>query len=131
MLFSQKLYKPVKNHLSTDAYTSGMELSYLFICLRLALGLIEMNSALVWNDSRDTMDLRAGCTEARADCGVGISTEASTVKCKLQGTARLPAFSVDGDYNIGGVFSIHHYMNIVKHNYTTIPEPLRCTGRLV
>ncbi|XP_023287281.1 extracellular calcium-sensing receptor-like [Seriola lalandi dorsalis] len=37
---------------------------------------------------------------------------------------------MDGDYVIGGVFSIHNYMHTVKHNYTTMPEPLRCTGRI-
>ncbi|XP_026222174.1 extracellular calcium-sensing receptor-like [Anabas testudineus] len=37
---------------------------------------------------------------------------------------------MDGDYVIGGVFSIHNYMDTVKHNYTSLPEPLRCTGRL-
>ncbi|XP_028428744.1 extracellular calcium-sensing receptor-like [Perca flavescens] len=37
---------------------------------------------------------------------------------------------MDGDYVIGGVFSIHHIMHTVKHNYTTIPEPLRCTGSI-
>ncbi|XP_031152349.1 extracellular calcium-sensing receptor-like [Sander lucioperca] len=35
---------------------------------------------------------------------------------------------MDGDYVIGGVFSIHYNMQTVKHNYTTMPEPLRCTG---
>ncbi|XP_033487562.2 extracellular calcium-sensing receptor-like [Epinephelus lanceolatus] len=37
---------------------------------------------------------------------------------------------MDGDYVIGGVFSIHSYMHTVKHNYTTMPEPLRCTGSI-
>ncbi|XP_051252926.1 extracellular calcium-sensing receptor-like isoform X5 [Dicentrarchus labrax] len=37
---------------------------------------------------------------------------------------------MDGDYVIGGVFSIHYYMHTVKHNYTTMPEPLRCTGSI-
>ncbi|XP_026233924.1 extracellular calcium-sensing receptor-like [Anabas testudineus] len=37
---------------------------------------------------------------------------------------------MDGDYVIGGVFSIHYNMQAVKHNYTTMPEPLRCTGRI-
>ncbi|XP_049918980.1 extracellular calcium-sensing receptor-like [Epinephelus moara] len=46
------------------------------------------------------------------------------------GTIRLPALSMDGDYVIGGVLSIHHYMHTVKHNYTTMPEPLRCTGSI-
>ncbi|XP_067364023.1 extracellular calcium-sensing receptor-like [Channa argus] len=37
---------------------------------------------------------------------------------------------MDGDYVIGGVFSIHMYMDTVKHNYTTMPEALKCTGRI-
>ncbi|XP_031152325.1 extracellular calcium-sensing receptor-like [Sander lucioperca] len=37
---------------------------------------------------------------------------------------------MDGDYVIGGVLSIHHYMHTVMHNYTTMPEPLRCTGSI-
>ncbi|XP_078022921.1 extracellular calcium-sensing receptor-like [Epinephelus lanceolatus] len=38
---------------------------------------------------------------------------------------------MDGDYVIGGVFAIHHYMHTLKYNYTTMPEPLRCTGSIV
>ncbi|XP_060928498.1 extracellular calcium-sensing receptor-like [Limanda limanda] len=38
---------------------------------------------------------------------------------------------MDGDYVVGGVFSIHHYMHKVMYNYTTMPEPLRCTGSIV
>ncbi|XP_035857571.1 extracellular calcium-sensing receptor-like [Sander lucioperca] len=38
---------------------------------------------------------------------------------------------MDGDYVIGGVFAIHQYMHTVKHNYTTMPEPLRCSGSVV
>uniref|UniRef100_A0A4W6CAQ7 G-protein coupled receptors family 3 profile domain-containing protein n=1 Tax=Lates calcarifer TaxID=8187 RepID=A0A4W6CAQ7_LATCA len=38
---------------------------------------------------------------------------------------------MDGDYVIGGVFSIHHYIHTVEHNYTTLPEPLRCTGSII
>ncbi|XP_067363839.1 extracellular calcium-sensing receptor-like [Channa argus] len=37
---------------------------------------------------------------------------------------------MDGDYIVGGVFSIHNYMDTLKHNYTIMPERLRCTGRL-
>ncbi|XP_027136391.1 extracellular calcium-sensing receptor-like [Larimichthys crocea] len=37
---------------------------------------------------------------------------------------------MDGDYVIGGVFSIHNYMQTVKHNYTIMPEPLKCTGSI-
>ncbi|XP_060929559.1 extracellular calcium-sensing receptor-like [Limanda limanda] len=38
---------------------------------------------------------------------------------------------MDGDYVVGGVFSIHYYMHKVRYNYTTMPEPLRCTGSIV
>ncbi|XP_005753611.1 extracellular calcium-sensing receptor-like [Pundamilia nyererei] len=55
---------------------------------------------------------------------------ASSVKCKLQGSTRIPAFSMDGDYVIGGVFSIHYYMQTVNHDYTTMPEPVRCSGSI-
>ncbi|XP_051252914.1 extracellular calcium-sensing receptor-like isoform X6 [Dicentrarchus labrax] len=103
-----------------------MEISALFIGLILSLGLCELNSALVLNGSDDGLKQRAGLTEDRTD----VSTEASSVTCKLQGSARLPAFSMDGDYVIGGVFSIHYYKHTVKHNYTTMPEPIRCTGSL-
>ncbi|XP_026222366.1 extracellular calcium-sensing receptor-like [Anabas testudineus] len=37
---------------------------------------------------------------------------------------------MDGDYVIGGVFSIHYNMQAVKHNYTTMPGQLTCTGRI-
>nr|XP_046244964.1 extracellular calcium-sensing receptor-like [Scatophagus argus] len=35
-----------------------------------------------------------------------------------------------GDYVIGGVFSIHRYKQTVENNYTTMPQPLKCTGSL-
>jgi hypothetical protein len=54
-----------------------------------------------------------------------------SVRCRLQGTPRPPAFSQDGDFVIGGVFSIHSYMHTVDHSYTSLPEPLQCTGRSV
>ncbi|KAK2912401.1 hypothetical protein Q8A73_006514 [Channa argus] len=63
-------------------------------------------------------------TNSRSQCD-----KLSRIESK-QGTARLPAFSEDGDYIIGGVFSIHYNMEMVKHNYNTMPEPLKCTGRI-
>lgn len=106
-----------------------MEISALFglIGLSVVLIFLKLKSALAFNDSEEK--LRAGYTQARASAVV--SPDASSVIYKLQGTAQLPAFSVDGDYVIGGVFSIHNYMATVKHNYTTMPAPLSCTGRLV
>ncbi|XP_041734934.2 extracellular calcium-sensing receptor-like [Coregonus clupeaformis] len=50
-----------------------------------------------------------------------------SVRCRLQGTPRPPAFSQDGDFVIGGVFSIHYDMNTVEHSYTSLPEPRQCT----
>ncbi|XP_037533481.1 extracellular calcium-sensing receptor-like [Nematolebias whitei] len=37
---------------------------------------------------------------------------------------------MDGDFVIGGVFSIHYALQTVIYNYTTKPEPLRCTRSL-
>nr|XP_046170140.1 extracellular calcium-sensing receptor-like [Oncorhynchus gorbuscha] len=53
-----------------------------------------------------------------------------SVRCRLQATPRPPAFSQDGDFVIGGVFSMHYYMHSVDHSYTSLPEPLKCTGSL-
>lgn len=53
------------------------------------------------------------------------------MKCTLQGIPHVPAFSMDGDFVIGGVFSIHYKPLTVINNYTTKPDPARCTGRLV
>ncbi|MEQ2165324.1 hypothetical protein GOODEAATRI_015641 [Goodea atripinnis] len=38
---------------------------------------------------------------------------------------------MDGEYIIGGVFSIHYKELTKTDNYTTVPEPPTCTGRLV
>uniref|UniRef100_I3JXZ0 G-protein coupled receptors family 3 profile domain-containing protein n=1 Tax=Oreochromis niloticus TaxID=8128 RepID=I3JXZ0_ORENI len=51
------------------------------------------------------------------------------MKCKLQGSTRLPAFSKDGDLVIGGAFSLHAYTHTVYNDYTIIPEPVKCKGR--
>ena len=85
-----------------------------------------LNTALALNCSGDGLKQSADLTQERT--GAEVSTEASSVKCKLQATNRQPAFSVDGDNVIRGVFSIHTYMHTVNHNYTTKPEPQRCKG---
>uniref|UniRef100_A0A3P9J6P5 Extracellular calcium-sensing receptor-like n=1 Tax=Oryzias latipes TaxID=8090 RepID=A0A3P9J6P5_ORYLA len=56
--------------------------------------------------------------------------DASSVKCKLRGTTRLPAFSKDGDFVIGGVFSIHYTMYTDIHIHATMPEPPKCIGSI-
>ncbi len=104
-----------------DMPRQGMETLSLFIGLILSLSLCELSSALALYASGDGLKQRL--TEDRT------AAEGSSVKCELQVTARLPTFSMDGDYLIGGVFSIHRYKFTVKHNYTSMPEPQRCTGR--
>ncbi|XP_075956737.1 extracellular calcium-sensing receptor-like [Anarhichas minor] len=37
---------------------------------------------------------------------------------------------MDGDYVIGGVLPIHHYAHTVKHNYTTMPDLITCSGSI-
>lgn len=101
----------------------------VFIALTVSLILCELNPSFALNFYGNDLKQRAGLREGRKHPGLG--TEAPALKCELQGTARLPVFSADGDYIIGGVFSIHHYKQTAKHNYTSMPEPVRCTGRLV
>ena len=102
-----------------------MEMSLIGLILSIAL--CELKSVL--NSFGDGVKQAAGLTGDRT--AAVLSTNASSLTCKLQGTTRQPAFSMDGDYVIGGVFSFHYYMHTVKHNYTTTPEPLSCAGRLV
>lgn len=98
-----------------------MEISALFVWLRIALGLFDMNSALALSGSQN--DLQIGDINQEARAGAGVI-------CRLQ-VAHAPVFSAEGEYVIGGVFSIHSYMDPLKHNYTTMPKPLRCSRRLV
>lgn len=105
-----------------------MKITALITVLSLALGVFELPSTFALNNYGDGVNQKAGHTEPTTGAGV---TEAPSVKCKLQGSSRLPAFSMDGDYIIGGVFSLHNYIDKVKHNYTSMPEPLLCIGRLV
>lgn len=60
----------------------------------------------------------------------GVEMKPSLVKCSLQGSPRLPAFSMDGDFVIGGAFVIHYQVSAVVNNYTTKPGVAACTGRL-
>uniref|UniRef100_A0A3B3D7P2 G-protein coupled receptors family 3 profile domain-containing protein n=1 Tax=Oryzias melastigma TaxID=30732 RepID=A0A3B3D7P2_ORYME len=50
--------------------------------------------------------------------------------CNLRGTTRSPAFSMDGDFVIGGVFSIHYNMYTEIHSHDTKPDPPKCTGSI-
>ncbi|XP_067364216.1 extracellular calcium-sensing receptor-like [Channa argus] len=105
-----------------------MEIIALIMGLRLTLCLLEINSCLALNGSCDNLKQQAVSTQSSA-CAKDSIVDSSVI-CKLQGAARLPAFSEDGDYIIGGVFSTHYNMEMVKHNYTTMPALLKCTGRI-
>lgn len=117
------------NLLEACSQTCRMAFSSLFIGLILSLMLCELSSAGARNDHRNRLKQHTGLKVCRT--GAGFSTEASSVKCKFQGTARRPTFTMEGDFVIGGVFSIRHYKRTVNHNYTTMPEALPCAGRLV
>ncbi|XP_051512773.1 extracellular calcium-sensing receptor-like [Myxocyprinus asiaticus] len=58
-----------------------------------------------------------------AMCGVDPLT------CILQGDPQPPAFFMDGDFIIGGAFTIH-YSNLENHTYTRRPQPLECSGSM-
>ncbi len=59
-----------------------------------------------------------------AVCGVHLGT------CILQADPQPPALFKDGDFVIGGAFTIHYYLNTEKHIYIRRPRPLECSGRL-
>uniref|UniRef100_H2LLW9 G-protein coupled receptors family 3 profile domain-containing protein n=1 Tax=Oryzias latipes TaxID=8090 RepID=H2LLW9_ORYLA len=52
------------------------------------------------------------------------------VRCIPLATASSPAFSIDGDFIIGGVFSIYYTMHTEIYNYTILPGPPWCTGSI-
>ncbi|XP_043975263.1 extracellular calcium-sensing receptor-like [Gambusia affinis] len=96
------------------------------IGLRLAVSLFNLLIAVVADSFNDDVERAIQSTDALN--GAGVSAEAPLVKCSLQGSARLPAFSMDGDFVIGGAFFIHYQMHTLVNNYTTKPELPRCTG---
>lgn len=89
-----------------------MKVAGLIIGLILAVYFFQLKSAADWAVCLDCLNQRTRLTGARP------RTEASSVTCKLQGSTRLPAFSMDGDFIIGGSFSLHAYMHTVYNNYT-------------
>ncbi|XP_014835889.1 PREDICTED: vomeronasal type-2 receptor 1-like [Poecilia mexicana] len=99
--------------------TRRMEMRTLFIGPRFLVILLELMSLVLLAQSVNVLTQR---TEP------GVSAEASSTRCTLLGTPRSPAFSEDGDFIIGGVSSIHYQLYTVIYNYTTKPEPPRCTG---
>ncbi|XP_043072817.1 extracellular calcium-sensing receptor-like [Puntigrus tetrazona] len=57
-------------------------------------------------------------------CGVNLGT------CILQGDPQLPAIFKNGDFVVGGAFTIHYYLRTEKQTYTKRPQPLVCIGSM-
>lgn len=100
-----------------------------FNTLRLAVSLLELISVLSLGGSVNSQRQRIEPTHPMSQATV--IGEPSSVQCTLQGTPRVPAFSKNGDFVIGGIFSIHYKFYTVIYSYTSQPDPPRCTGRLV
>lgn len=106
-----------------------MEVSALFISLIISQIECTLTSLLAANVPRTSLTQQQ---ELEGDEAVPVvRVDNFSLECELQSSTREPAFSMNGDYIIGGVFSIHHYREQMKHEYTTKPKPSRCTGRSV
>ncbi|XP_022535523.2 extracellular calcium-sensing receptor-like [Astyanax mexicanus] len=53
------------------------------------------------------------------------------VSCRLMAEPQLPGLFMNGDYVIGGIFSIHSYLRYEQNTYTTQPLQLQCSGSMV
>lgn len=123
-LFQQQ-YKPL-HRLFFD--TGRMEVSALYTSLIMSLIVCNLNSRFTTNVPGTPLTQQGGPEEDRA---TPLVMDGFSLKCKLQVSAHEPAFLMDGDYVVGGIFSIHHYREEMKREYTTSPESSRCTGRSV
>ncbi|KAL6479449.1 hypothetical protein MHYP_G00128820 [Metynnis hypsauchen] len=56
--------------------------------------------------------------------------KADPVNCRLWAEPRLPDLYMDGDFVIGGIFSMHYYMRSEQKAYTRQPLQLQCTGSM-
>lgn len=106
-----------------------MAVSVVFIKLMTCLIVCPLNSLLTTNVPTTQLTQQPGLEKERA--ATGNRADIFFLKCERQGLARDPAFSMDGDYVIGGVFSIHTNIEEVNHKYTLRPGPSRCKGRSV
>lgn len=83
-------------------------MKFCFTGLRLAASLYEVMTVLLLGGSLDV--LRQG---AEPLTSAGANMASSLIKCTLQSTPHLPAFLMDGDFVIGGVFSLHYEIHRV------------------
>ncbi|XP_072550740.1 extracellular calcium-sensing receptor-like isoform X1 [Salminus brasiliensis] len=54
----------------------------------------------------------------------------NTVSCKLWAEPQLPGLSMNGDFVIGGIFSIHYYTRSEQITYTSLPPQPQCSGSM-
>ncbi|XP_072550840.1 extracellular calcium-sensing receptor-like [Salminus brasiliensis] len=67
-------------------------------------------------------------------CMTGISPAAcktNLVNCRLLSEPQSPGLSMNGDFVIGGIFSIHSYLRLEQNTYTKQPLQLQCSGSMV
>uniref|UniRef100_A0A4W4HEC6 G-protein coupled receptors family 3 profile domain-containing protein n=1 Tax=Electrophorus electricus TaxID=8005 RepID=A0A4W4HEC6_ELEEL len=57
--------------------------------------------------------------------------KANPVSCRLWTEPQIPGLSMNGDFVIGGVFSIHYYIRLEQNTYTRLPPQPQCSGRSV
>ena len=95
----------------------------VFYTPTLTLGLFSLCFALSFYKSV------GGLIIMRVKASSDAENATDSVDCLLQGTPKIPAFTQKGDYIIGGSFHMHYYLKTVEKNYTSLPEPLKCTGR--
>ncbi|XP_043975260.1 extracellular calcium-sensing receptor-like [Gambusia affinis] len=94
--------------------------------LRLAVSLFELIIVLVLGGTLDDLKHKILPTEALTAAAGSVTLPSE--QCILHGTPPAPAFSLHGDFVIGGSFLIHYKMQTMINNYTIKPEPLRCTS---
>ena len=111
----------------------GLALGHSLLMV-VVLGGLVVDGFMYGGKAEDGFVSGAGArTGAGAGAGerAGAVSEMGSLECRLQGSPRLPAFSQDGDFILGGVFSIHYYMYRKDDSYTVQPQALECTGRSV
>lgn len=57
--------------------------------------------------------------------------KANPISCRLWTDPQLPGMFMNGDFVIGGIFSIHYYTKSEQNTYTWQPSQLQCAGRSV
>ncbi|XP_076853588.1 extracellular calcium-sensing receptor-like [Brachyhypopomus gauderio] len=56
--------------------------------------------------------------------------KANPVSCRLWAEPQMPILSLDGDFIIGGIFSIHYYVKSEQATYTMMPAQPQCAGSM-